>query len=344
MLFVLSLPFGVLSAQNVLQDSTLNNLVHPAGYLTCKPGELGAVRKAGAGKQAMILIAGLGFGGSVFDAFVDRHKDKYTMYEVTPAGFDGTSAPPMPDTSIKYAALPWTNGIVSGVLDLIEREKLDKPMILAHFVTGTQVALNLALNYPDKIGRVIIIGGSPYRFYPSQKKDGTWSDWENEKQYTPEQRGRVAETFWAPKWFKTVTKKTWDSNMWTAGDYCMDSSAGKALFGASAAVPLQVMIRYLIEWMAYDVAGKYKTLKVPTLVLVPDFNGILLATDSLTKQPIVNPSKVYLKYFHQQPWIEAKKVSGNPMLAVVAIPNSRLFTWYDNPGATDRAIMNFLGR
>src|SRR2546422_7919726 len=63
-------------------------------------------------------------------------------------------------------------------------------MILAHFVTGTQVALNLALNYPDKIGRVIIIGGSPYRFYPSQKKDGTWSDWENEKQYTPEQRGR----------------------------------------------------------------------------------------------------------------------------------------------------------
>jgi len=321
-------------AQQFLQDSTLNNLVHPAGYLTCKLGELGGVKKAGTGKQTMILIPGLGFGGKVFSTFMDRHKDKYTMYEVTPAGFDGTPAPPMPDTSIKYSALKWTNGIVTGVLSLIEREKLNRPVIVAHFVTGTQVALNLALNYPDKIGRVIIIGGSPYRFYPSQKKDGTWSDWDNEKKYTPEQRGKLVETFWAPKWFKTVTKRTWDSNMWTPGDYCLDSTAGKELFNASAAVPLQVMIRYLIEWMAYDVTGKYNALKVPTLVLMPDFNGILLSTDS----------KVYLKYFHQQPWIEAKKASGSPMLTLVTIPNTRLFTWYDNPGATDQAIIDFLGR
>ena len=44
-----------------LQDSTLNNLVHPKGYITCKPGELGSVKKTGTGEQSIILIAGLGF-------------------------------------------------------------------------------------------------------------------------------------------------------------------------------------------------------------------------------------------------------------------------------------------
>ncbi|MBK9985222.1 MAG: hypothetical protein IPP15_23210 [Saprospiraceae bacterium] len=40
--------------------------------------------------------------------------------------------------------MPWTNGIETGIINLIEKENLHKPIILAHFVTGTQVALNLA--------------------------------------------------------------------------------------------------------------------------------------------------------------------------------------------------------
>jgi hypothetical protein len=41
-----------------LQDASLNNLALPAGYKTGKPGELGAVKKTGHGKQALILIPG----------------------------------------------------------------------------------------------------------------------------------------------------------------------------------------------------------------------------------------------------------------------------------------------
>jgi hypothetical protein len=36
------------------------------------------------------------------------------------------------------------------------------------------------------------------------------------------------------------------------------------------------MIRYLIEWMTYDVSEKYKELKVPALILIISTRGFLL--------------------------------------------------------------------
>ncbi len=149
------------------QDNALNNLVLPADYKTGKPGTLGAVRKTGRGKQVLILIAGWGFGAEVFDNFIRANSKHYTMYAVTPAGFGGTPAPPMPassEASAKYSENTWTRGLVAGVLNLIEKEKLKKPVIAGHFVTGSQAALDLALYHPDKVGKVIIIGGMPLRY------------------------------------------------------------------------------------------------------------------------------------------------------------------------------------
>jgi len=342
-LFISTFLLQTTFAQNILeaQDSTLNNLIHPKGYITCKPGELGAVKKTGSAKQSMIIIAGLGFGADVFDNFINRYKKDYTIYAVTPAGFAGTPAPPMPDSTIIYSQLTWTNGIVTGIINLIEKEKLNKPVIVANFVTATQAALNLALSYPDKINKLIIISGSPYRYYPGFK-DGQFNDWVNEKSYTPEQRGKLVEAYWAPKWFKTVTKKTWDENMWTPDDYSKDSVTGNQLFKTSANVPVQVMIRYLIEWMTYDVSEKYKQLKVPTLILIPDFKELLTQSDSSNKESCKNVSaKQYLKYFHQTAWQKAVD-SNNPLIQIQTIPDTRIFMWYDNPKAVYNSISIFL--
>jgi pimeloyl-ACP methyl ester carboxylesterase len=312
---------------SMAQDTTLNNLVHPDGYKTCKIGELGQVKRTGHGKQCMIFIAGLGFSGDAYKDFERNYQDQFTIYMVTPAGFGATPAPPMPASGVPYAEGTFTNGIVTGVVNLIEKEKLTKPIIVAHFVTGTQAALNLALDYPDKVGKVIIIGGSPYRYYPGQK-GGQYNDWENEIKYTPEQRSKMVEVYWAPKWFKTVTKKTWDDNMWTPDDYAADSVTGKKLFNISASVPLPVMIRYLIEWMAYDASPRYKEIKVPVLILMPDFK----------EEP---PAKQYLKYFHQEGWRKALD-SGNPLIQAATIPDTRLFMWYDHPQEVYSSIDSFL--
>jgi len=326
----------------MMQDSTLNNLILPEGYKTCQLGDLGNVKKTGTLKQSMILISGIGFGNEIYSDFINHYAKDFTIYAITPAGFGETPAPPTPDTSVSYGELTWTNGILNGVLNLIEKEKLDKPVIIAHFVTATQVALNLALNHPDKIGKVIIISGAPYRYY-AEMKDGAWNDWENEKKVTPELRVKLSDTYWAPKWFKTVTKKTWDDNMWTPGDYCTDNIIGDKLFKTSADVPLQVMVRYLIEWGAYDVSENYKDISVPLLILIPDFAGIFIPIEDAasSKKCEVPAAKQYLKYFHQVNWDPAIN-SGNPLIQSKIISNTRLFMWYDNPNDTYQAINDFI--
>lgn len=343
LLLVTLLSFETLFSQNlIMQDSTLNNLVHPAGYASCFIGELGSVKKYGKGSSSMILVSGLGFGANVFDDFINHYQSQFSIFAVTPAGFGGTAAPAMPDTSVKYASLPWTNGIVTGILKLIEENKLQKPIIVAHFISGTQVALNLAMNHADKIGKVIIMGGSPYRYYGSPKANSPMDiDWDKERIYTNEQRSKITELYVAPKWFKTVTKKTWDSFMWTPEDYCTDTIVGKKLVKQSAEVPLQIMVRYMIEWGAYDPNNNYNTIKVPTLILIPDFKGILDRDPKDTLSCNRVSAKLYLKYYHQYPWHYAKE-SGNPLVKVQTIPGTRLFMWYDKPKETYLEIDHFI--
>jgi pimeloyl-ACP methyl ester carboxylesterase len=316
------------------QDSTLNNLVFPANYKTCKLGSLGAVKKIGRGVKSMILISGLGFRADVLADFINKHKDSYTIYAVTPAGFGGTPAPPIPGNGTPYSKLTWTNGIVKGVLDLIEKEKLDKPIIVGHFVTATQVALSLALKYPDKISKVVILGGEPYRYYRPYK-DTVWG---NEQKYSVEQRENMIEFYWR-KWFKTVTKKTWDDGMYRPLEYSTDSIMGERLFAQSAAVPIQVMIRYLLEFFTFDISSQYKDIKVPVLILMPSFNKDILSRKYHTAS--FSYTGEYLYYYYQQAWNSAKE-SNNPLFQFQVIPDSRIFVWYDNPKATYTAINNFL--
>jgi pimeloyl-ACP methyl ester carboxylesterase len=224
---------------------------------------------------------------------------------------------------------------------LIKTYKLEKPDVIAHFVTSTQVALNLALQYPDKIGKVVIIGGAPYRYYAGQK-NGQWNDWENEMRLTRLQREQLVEKYWAPKWFKTVTKVTWDANMWAPEDYCINSKQGKKLFKKSAAVALPVMVRYLLEWMVYDINDSYSKIVNPTLVLTPDFDGLIQFAESEERKANDVSVKKYLRYFHLEAWRPAILACNN-QLKFQMISHSRLFTWIDNPGMTFKCIDEFLG-
>ncbi|MBN8694620.1 MAG: alpha/beta hydrolase [Bacteroidetes bacterium] len=326
------------------QDPTLNNLVHPKGYKSCKIGELGSVKKYGKGKKPMIIVAGMGFSDNEYSGIISNYKKEFTVYFVTPAGFGKTKAPNMPDTSVKYASMAWTYGIVDGILKLISKEKLNKPVVIAHFINATHVALKLASDYPDKISKIVILSGSPYRYYAMPKnKSQTEYDWEKEYKMSAKQRSMITETFMAPKWFKTVTEKTWDSFMWTANDYCKDSLTGNQLFKSIANIPMQILIRYMIEWGAYDDANIYQNIKVPTLILIPDFKGILDADPKDTISCNRASAKQYLKYYFQFPWEKAKS-SGNSLIQTNTVPDTRLFMWYDRPKEVYQIMSDFLTR
>lgn len=309
------------------QDSTLNNLIHPGNYVTNKLGELGKMTKMGFGKQSMILIPGIGFGGDIFNNFMEENKDKYTMYSVTAAGFGNTQAPPIPDTSSKYSEQTWINGTVNGIINLIEKEKLQNPIIVGHFIVGSQVALILALNYPDLIGKVVILSGVPYQYYPTRKQDGTF-DWSNENKVSLEQRSNIVEKYWAPVWFKTVTEKTWNDNNWNFKEYTNDSSKGIELVNISSLVPLQVNVRYILEYMTFDASTFIDKIKIPTLILIPEFN-----------EHFFTGSEVYLEYLLQVSWNSIKNI--NPVVQFKMIPNARIFMWYDNPETVYNSINSF---
>jgi pimeloyl-ACP methyl ester carboxylesterase len=320
-----------------LQDSSLNNLVLPAGYHTGPPGELGAVKKAGKGKQAVILIPGWGFGAEVFDNFIAANYKNYKMYAVTPAGFGGTAAPPEPAAGIKYSDHTWTRSIVDGILKLIEKERLKKPVIVAHFVTGTQAALDLALSHPEKIGKIVIMSGMPHRYFSMAAKDMVTGP---ETALTVEQRSMIADRL-ADSWFKTVTKKTWDKGNHQPSEYSADPATGQKLFDISAKIPVPVMVRYLQEFSAYDISSHYSEIRVPILFLLPSFSASYFRE---TRETLFGPrTNEWMTYYFISCW-DSVRASKNLLFEFKTISNTHLFLWYDDPRETYQAIADFVKR
>ncbi len=143
-------------------EPTTNNLVHTPGYETSAWGAVPNYMKFGNGPQALILIPGFGFDFTVFDDFMQANKNVYTMYAITIPGYSRTAAPPMPsDTS--YSQQNWTRSVEEGLLQLMRMENLRKPILVGHFTQGAQLALQLAADYSNRVGGLIIMG-APAKF------------------------------------------------------------------------------------------------------------------------------------------------------------------------------------
>lgn len=119
--------------------------------------------------RAVILIPGMGCGSSVWDSTVEALKDRYVVYAVTLAGFDGV--PPVKP--------PLGEAWAGGVIELIEREKLRRPALVGHSL-GVSVAVRAAERAPDRVGAVVAVDGLPVDPVPPEGQ-------------TAEQRRRIAD-------------------------------------------------------------------------------------------------------------------------------------------------------
>jgi pimeloyl-ACP methyl ester carboxylesterase len=305
------------------QDPALDNLRHPPGTGTAPMGSLGEVVKTGSGPRAMVLIPGFGFGAGVWTEFMERHRESFTMYAVTLPGFGGTAPLPMPPEGSKYVDAPWTKSAVSGVLALLDREKLRRATLVAHWAVATQIALQLALDAPDRVDAVVIVGGA-LKFH-SDRIPGmnTW---------TPEVRAASADGM-AQRWFKTVTRRTWDDNNFMPYDYAINPRRGLFLWREAATPSLPVWIRYLQEFSAMDLTPRLKDLRVPTLVVRPGFDD---------PEFYVEAGANYMRNFCLDSWTGADTLTDR--LEIVTIPRSRLFVMFDQPDELDHVIRRFLAR
>ncbi len=306
----------------LVQDSTRNNFTDPVGYKPGPANALGKVDEAGTGAQAMILIPGLGFGGDIFKEYMAAHAGQYHMYAVTLAGFGGTPAPPSPDSGISFGEQPWTSGQLAAIEKLISEKGIKQPIIVGHWLTGTQLALRLALKHPDDIKAVVVISGSA-RFASM--------DTSKIPAEMPIAR-RIAgvDRFMAPRWFKTVTRETWDDNNFLPGDYAVNPVRGLRLWREAASPELHTWVRYLCEYHAQDITLELTNLTVPTLILEPGLEGLSF-----------DPGNNYMDAFCGRSWEGPNKQ--NPAVHYETIPNTRACMWYDQPETVDKVIGEFLG-
>src|SRR5713101_4583781 len=304
-------------------DVSRNNFRFPSDYKTLADNRPPLTIKKGHGRAKLILIPGVYSGKENFDAFIARNQSLYKFYVVTPPGLDGTPARPLPPETTSYGEFTWTRRLGRDVLELFSREKLSKPVIVAHGFPGSWVAEELAFQYADALGGVIEIASMPVLFFPSPK------DPSRKTPATPEERIETVNEGWAEKWFKYVTPETWESNNYIAEMFANDPGRAEQVRQQVEADPLPVKIRYLCEFMASDHSAELASLKVPLLALRPGFNEKFLA----------DPANSWYKTSFQDAWDAFSK---DPRIQVVTIPNARALLLDDQPKLTDEAIATFV--
>jgi len=302
-------------------DSTINNLVLPAGYITSEYGVIPEYIKTGKGKQAMILIPGLGFDGSVFSDFMEANKNNYSLFAITIPGYGKTNAPALPSEETSYGEQSWNKGVIQGIVKLMEKEKIPKAIIAGHSTQGTQLALRMAIDYPDKVSRVIILGGHAKFISVIQGKP---------REFPLDTMIMYVDKYTAPQWFKHVRKKYFDDNNYVPAVYSLDSVKGAALWQQVADVSLPVIVHYLCEFFASDIKTEIHKIKCPVLIIRALFSDALFE----------NPGNAYVRLQFIDAWNDV--TATNTLIQVKDMPGAGVFVWKDKPKETYAAINNFV--
>jgi pimeloyl-ACP methyl ester carboxylesterase len=305
-------------------DVGRNNLAPPKEYKTLADNRPPTITKTGQGKQTLILVPGMYSGESSFAGFIARNQTQYKIFLLTPPGINGTPARAMPAAGVSFGEMTWTRGLERDILDLIRREKLIRPVIVAERQPAAQAAIELASAHPAQIGGVVLVGTNLVQFFaspkdPTRKTPIAYSD-----------RGAFVDESWAAKWFKYVTPETWKNGDLRPQLLSTDPARAQRAWDELEGAPLEIKIRYLLEFWASDVTQGFDKLQVPILALVPGFDEKFLA----------DPANSFAKPSFLDSW--ETLVPKHPQLELVKIPNARMLVLDDQPQTTDEAVAAFV--
>lgn len=108
------------------------------------------VIKTGKGKQSIIFIPGFASSGEVWNETKAIFEKDFTCYTLTMAGFAGVKAQPNPTFE------NWKTEIANYIKD----NKIEKPIVIGHSMGGG-LALALAADYPELIGKIVVVDALP---------------------------------------------------------------------------------------------------------------------------------------------------------------------------------------
>lgn len=108
------------------------------------------VLKTGKGKQSIIFIPGFASSGEVWNETKATFEKDFTCYTLTMSGFAGVK--PQPNPSFEN----WKNEIATYIKD----NKIEKPILVGHSMGGG-LALAIAADYPELIGKIVVVDALP---------------------------------------------------------------------------------------------------------------------------------------------------------------------------------------
>lgn len=269
---------------------------------------LAHVETRGSGPVAMVLIPGLTCDWTVWEAFMERNKDKYTMYAVTLPGFAGTEAPPAPADN---TGTPWLDNAATAVVKMVEEKKLDKPVVVGHSLGGL-LAFRIAIESGDKFSGVVAVDGFPaFPLGPNP--------------IPKEQRTQMVDTMIGPQLLGT-TDEMWAQQIeMMAKSMIKDQERGKELLEIFKKTRPQVGARYMFELLKSDWSDKLGEAKCP-----------YIAVAALNDD---NAAQGMGKDMMRGIWTSSL---GKAADTVVFVDDSRHFITEDQPKALDEAVENFV--
>jgi pimeloyl-ACP methyl ester carboxylesterase len=229
----------------------------------------------------------------------------------------------MPPPGTSYGDQTWTRAATDAVVRLIKERKLKRPVLVGHYVNGTQVAAQVAVDHPTLVRGLILLAGS------SRYEPGTATPYWPQG-LTLEKKIAMVDKGLAPRWFKTVTRTTWGTNNFNGEDFSIDAEHGKTFADRANGPPLPVLIRYLCEFHASDVVPALARATFPILMIQPRFTEALRADDK----------RSYLIDYFDRPW---RGVFDKRAKTTVAfLDNAGILVMDDKSGEVDRVIAEFL--
>lgn len=268
-------------------------------------GTLTVVRHGGQG-QAVILIPGLQGGPWVWQQTIDHLSQHHVVYAVTLAGFDGTPAPAAGGNLFDRAD--------ASLLQLIEQEKIDKPVLVGHSLGGT-LALRLASEHPALVAGVVAVDGLP--ILPGMERV---SAEQRQAMATRMQQQMAAAT---PEQFKAQSL----AYMQKIG--LVDQQLAAKYAPMNARSDIKASAQYMAEDLAFDGRPGLKHANVPILEISPYY-----APDFSTP-PMVMSDEQKATYYQSL-------LANAPDAHVVSISPSRHYVMLDQPQKFQQVLDGFL--
>ncbi|HVZ93963.1 MAG TPA: alpha/beta hydrolase [Phycisphaerales bacterium] len=273
---------------------------------------LAHVETRGKGPLTMILIPGHGCDWSIWDDFMTRNADRYTMLAVTLPGFAGTDAPAVKPGST-FADLAWLDNAEWAVVQLLDERKIEKPVIVGQGLGGL-LALRIGAHHPDRPGAVIDIHGYPAFPFPGAKMP---------VETKPQRAAFISAT--GGKMYETMSDGAFDFEVQHfAQGVTMDKERAKGILAMLRKAPRPVYTRYFFEYLAEDLTGEVSAIKAPILMVVA--SEVSRAID--------------LPQSNEMEW--RPLMAGAPKAHWAFINRSLEMVMIDQPKQTDDAIDGFL--